>query len=882
MEPAKIPQMNPPRAGLRRPDYGPMQHRVQRRYPPTPHVKKRRMVVDERLLESLHQTHIESSSLHDVQSGKNESESRRGIEQLMDEAEISFSHRVIQDLNISKRLSGRFEPPSEQDLRGTQREDSLWLDVSYTQSVPSTPKRESRSTAAPGSGRRSSRRRRSRSATRTTPLKALAEANQARVNQLFSDASRREYVRRENHSPRTILRKLTRMEGFNPPTQPSPERPPIPGSSQWKKLTPKSARTRHIQMQGYNDDKNPFLAEPVLPKHMQPDRESNVAATTAQQLTFLRYKEDNPFLDPKDYYQLWEEESEMARLNQSSRTSFGIGQELAYDEEALLATDAIDKEIGEFSMSHADLTDMLEETLDLGNRPRHIRNFSLISNSASKDKENSTTRAQDEEWAQYQDQDQYQNQDYDQNQGQENEQRQEYEKGQEYEGDQVYEGQEHEETQEQDSRKARFLSNELEGADQDKGRSEYLEPQMTDIHSEGAETVDHSEIATPPRPSGDELMQSPSTVLASTEEEYVVGQEMDEDDMKQDELETLSTEKDEYEERKHGDEQDDEGQRHNDEVDEDTMLKSITVSAEDEAFVYDLEAEAFAAQMEADEAAEKAEMEADLAAEKAELDALAALESQDSLEQDKEDDPYATQTLQAALTPEEKQNETLEHGQDINAHNVGKDDTVMKNDLGPFESQANADENLELYQEQDVEAGGQDPHEMEDGYMNVDDENHIEQQEHEEQHDGPGTQYFDDFPSELGIMSNGEVLSVSKPLATKGPHSSASGVPVPSMPTSLQKQLVHTFSRSRISQEAMQVILEGSDFFFEQVAGDLAAYANHAGRRTIDESDVEVLMQRLRITNDKVNMESLLHRYLPRELRDLVLFPSDIRQIRRR
>lgn len=35
-----------------------------------------------------------------------------------------------------------------------------------------------------------------------------------------------------------------------------------------------------------------------------------------------------------------------------------------------------------------------------------------------------------------------------------------------------------------------------------------------------------------------------------------------------------------------------------------------------------------------------------------------------------------------------------------------------------------------------------------------------------------------------------------------------------------------------------------SNLFFEQTANDLAAYADHAGRKTIDESDVECLMQR--------------------------------------
>jgi hypothetical protein len=61
----------------------------------------------------------------------------------------------------------------------------------------------------------------------------------------------------------------------------------------------------------------------------------------------------------------------------------------------------------------------------------------------------------------------------------------------------------------------------------------------------------------------------------------------------------------------------------------------------------------------------------------------------------------------------------------------------------------------------------EDQRDYDDGYMNVNDEDHIEQLEHEEQQDRPGVHYFDDFPSELGIMSNGNVLPTSAPAPKK-------------------------------------------------------------------------------------------------------------------
>lgn len=73
------------------------------------------------------------------------------------------------------------------------------------------------------------------------------------------------------------------------------------------------------------------------------------------------------------------------------------------------------------------------------------------------------------------------------------------------------------------------------------------------------------------------------------------------------------------------------------------------------------------------------------------------------------------------------------------------------------------DQNQDQDQEQDQTVPPQD--EFEDGYMNLN-EDHIERQEHEEQHGQSGVQYFDDFPSELGIMSNGNVLPTAT-VATK-------------------------------------------------------------------------------------------------------------------
>ncbi|KAG0341469.1 hypothetical protein BG000_008969 [Podila horticola] len=713
-------------------------------------------------------------------------------------------------------------------------------------------------------------------------MKALSDAKQAQMNRMITDAFKFEHAGRERHSPMTILRKLTRIKGFNPPPQPSPERPPIPGSSQWKKLTPKSARTHHISIPGEEGVNNPFLANSTATTTRTPtsygsgrtplgrqSTMSNVAAATAQQLAFVRYQEENPFLDPEEFYQRWEdEESEVARLNQQAfRTSFGFGTGMTQDESLL----ELDGDTGNFSIGQADMSNPLVDPADLGNRSRHIDDITLMSDSAFRNegKEPGAHRDRSLEF------------DQDATHG----------KGQ------------------QDQPPVDELEEMDLGMDQEQG-PESLEADTTP-DSTGA--VQQEELEFEMEEQDEEEVEPEQPDVTEEEEEEEEEERMEQKRQISSEQEATEEEEQDQMEQETQDasEKDEEGREEDDHEEDEPSQEQPdpSMEAEQEAFDQDLEAEAFAAQMEEDEATELAEMEAAKVAQMEEDEAeAAALEAAKTTQMEEDED-------------EEAESEAAKVAElDLEGHDLLDEDHLMISperqetpialeDLADMDERRDKDIDIDLEHQTDVDAAvhtniddrtnldelrspdareqsptmeEQELQEHEDGYMNVHEEDHIEQQEHEEQHDGPETQYFDDFPSELGMMSNGEVLPVSQPTTKKSAHTSAAGITIPTLPTSLQKQLVHTFSRSRISQEAMQVILEGSNLFFEQAANDLAAYADHAGRKTIDESDVECLMQRLRITNNKVNVESLLQRYLPRELRDLVLYPSDIRQFRRR
>ena len=90
----------------------------------------------------------------------------------------------------------------------------------------------------------------------------------------------------------------------------------------------------------------------------------------------------------------------------------------------------------------------------------------------------------------------------------------------------------------------------------------------------------------------------------------------------------------------------------------------------------------------------------------------------------------------------------------------------------------------------------------------------------------------------------------SKPRVAKAMKMSRWGIPYPSLPTRLVKGLSSTFADSvglkkmNISPESLQAIVEASDCFFEQLGEGLGTYAEHGGRRKIDERDVATVMKR--------------------------------------
>lgn len=94
------------------------------------------------------------------------------------------------------------------------------------------------------------------------------------------------------------------------------------------------------------------------------------------------------------------------------------------------------------------------------------------------------------------------------------------------------------------------------------------------------------------------------------------------------------------------------------------------------------------------------------------------------------------------------------------------------------------------------------------------------------------------------------VVGVPKPAKKKKVKISRHGIQYPSLPAGVVKKLATTYARTggnskaKISKDTLDAVMQASDWFFEQVSDDLGAYAKHAGRKTIDESDIITLMKR--------------------------------------
>ena len=94
------------------------------------------------------------------------------------------------------------------------------------------------------------------------------------------------------------------------------------------------------------------------------------------------------------------------------------------------------------------------------------------------------------------------------------------------------------------------------------------------------------------------------------------------------------------------------------------------------------------------------------------------------------------------------------------------------------------------------------------------------------------------------------VLPKRKTKLKPGWRMSKHGIACPQFPPTTVKRVAEQFARTsgianpRIDKDTLAALQQATDWFYEQVSDDLAAFATHAGRKTINESDMELVMKR--------------------------------------
>ncbi|NXT61849.1 CENPT protein, partial [Chaetops frenatus] len=93
----------------------------------------------------------------------------------------------------------------------------------------------------------------------------------------------------------------------------------------------------------------------------------------------------------------------------------------------------------------------------------------------------------------------------------------------------------------------------------------------------------------------------------------------------------------------------------------------------------------------------------------------------------------------------------------------------------------------------------------------------------------------------------------------------------PQVPMSLIKEIFRHFVKMPVTRDAFKIVEKCSHRYFKQLSDDLEAYSHHAGRKTVEMADLEVLMRRQGLVTDKMPLNVLIERYLPLEYRKLLI-----------
>ncbi|XP_074864862.1 centromere protein T [Carettochelys insculpta] len=93
----------------------------------------------------------------------------------------------------------------------------------------------------------------------------------------------------------------------------------------------------------------------------------------------------------------------------------------------------------------------------------------------------------------------------------------------------------------------------------------------------------------------------------------------------------------------------------------------------------------------------------------------------------------------------------------------------------------------------------------------------------------------------------------------------------PALPSSLIKTIFSHYVKMPVARDAFKIVEKCVEVYFKQLSNDLEVYTTHAGRKTVEEADLELLMRRQGLVTDKMPLHVLIERHLPLEYRKLLI-----------
>ncbi|XP_075393459.1 centromere protein T [Tenrec ecaudatus] len=84
-------------------------------------------------------------------------------------------------------------------------------------------------------------------------------------------------------------------------------------------------------------------------------------------------------------------------------------------------------------------------------------------------------------------------------------------------------------------------------------------------------------------------------------------------------------------------------------------------------------------------------------------------------------------------------------------------------------------------------------------------------------------------------------------------------------------KLFSFFAKMPLEKAALEMVEKCLDKYFQHLYNDLEVFAAHAGRKTVQLEDLELLMRRQGLVTEQVSLHVLVERYLPLEYRQLLI-----------